>query len=180
VETASTDQPDERKLDAGEKLNTDGDPSPEFEPDDVIEQRLIRKCQERIRMKKIASASALLPAPKPTESGYNSESEKASPTSSGSGSKLPDSAANSPDLFPEAASSLKFSSPESIVSGKSAVGSLAESPESVQKADQFGDTARARPRPRSILDISLRNAGVQKRVSLCCHWIVNTWFITKS
>lgn len=141
------------------------EPSPEFDPDDVIEQKLIQKCQDRIRMKRIASARALLPAPKTTESGYNSESEKVSPTSSGSESKLPESVANSPDQFPEAASSMRFSSPESIVSGKSAVGSLAESPESV-KPDQSADRARqGRPRPRSILDISLRNAGVQKRVS---------------
>lgn len=150
-------------------------PLPEFEPDYILEQRIIWRVQNRIKMKRISSANALPQTQKVVESGYNSESEKVSPVSSGSRSKLPDFAANSPEDNPEGASSLRFSSPESAIL---AIGSLPESPES-GKPDESGERVRARPRPRSIFDISLKNSGVKKRVSFKIYNFVKFHFKSK-
>ena len=150
-------------------------PLPEFEPDYILEQRIIWRVQNRIKMKRISSANALPQTLKVVESGYNSESEKVSPVSSGSWSKLPDFAANSPEDNPEGASSLRFSSPESAIL---AIGSLPESPES-GKPDESGERVRARPRPRSIFDISLKNSGVKKRVSFKIYNFVKFHFKSK-
>jgi hypothetical protein len=143
-----------------------------LDSDEVIEQKLIQKAKERLEMKKKTNTSChsgVLPKrPTVLESGYNSETEK-SPNQLkmkvveipgfGFKPKFTDSGQNSPESGSGQTCGMKFSSPESVVSGSPAASPVAAESRDPAKPGPSADRSKSRPEPRSILNISRKCSG---------------------
>ena len=148
------------------------------EPDEVLEQRLLQKAEERLQIKRKTSNSRLTgvvpdrPAVLDLESGYNSENEK-SPghlkikvlecPGFRARSRSFDSGRNSPESTNAVVSSGPDPGPGAVDCVKSDAQPVAEPPKRGPSQPDQGKPSGG------ILSISRKNSGIQKRVSHFCH-----------